>query len=45
MTQTTDATTDLTDFGDSDLDWGDSIGDDAPLACGLENPDECEACQ
>lgn len=24
------------------LDWG---SDDAPLACGVENPDYCESCQ
>lgn len=30
------------DFGDAELDWA---TDDEILACGLENPDECEACQ
>jgi len=29
------------EFGDSELDWGDA---DEVLTCGIENPDECEAC-
>jgi len=34
-------TTAAGEFGDSELDWGDA---DEVLACGIENPDECEAC-
>lgn len=30
------------EFGDAELDWGD---EDEVLACGIENPEECEACQ
>ena len=30
------------DFGDAELDWGD---EEEVLACGIENPEECEACQ
>ena len=25
--------------------WGDPFHDDAPLECGLENPEVCESCQ
>lgn len=50
MSTSTDTTTDATtagqldDFGDAELDWG-AAADEEPLACGIENPESCEACQ
>ena len=38
----TQSTAAADDFGDAELDWGD---EDEVLACGIENPEECEACQ
>ena len=36
------ATNTTDDFGDAELDWGD---EEEVLACGIENPEEGEACQ
>ena len=43
FTETSAASTTPTDDFDMGIDW--ETDEDEVLACGLENPEECEACQ